>query len=146
MKSNPITIRFVKTVISKGFFTLFLAVVCAAGVHAQVVQASYHAPVTPAVSQPVVTYLGSGDEQMSFNLKYDNVAGTKYLVTVLDSEGEPLFDQVFTDKKFNKTFKVPVEMGKLSFVVRDVKTKLQKKIEVNTERRFVEEVSVTRIN
>jgi len=146
MKRNPITTTVVKTVLCKLFFTFFLAVVCAAGVHAQVVQASYSTPVTPAVSQPVVTYLGSGDEQMSFNLKFDNAGGTKFLVTVLDSEGEILFDQAFTDKKFNKTFRVPTEMGKLSFVVRDMKTKTQKKIEISTERHFVEEVSVTKVN
>lgn len=135
-----------KTVVRNLFFTLFLAVVTAAGARAQVVQASYSTPVAPAVSQPVVTYLGSGDEEMSFNLKYENAAGAKFLVTVIDSEGETLFDQVFTDKKFNKTFRVPAELGKLSFVIRDLRTRTQKKIEVSTERRFVEEVSVTKVN
>jgi hypothetical protein len=128
------------------FFTLFFTVITAAGVSAQAVQASYNTPVTPAASQPVVTYLGSGDEQMAFNMKYENAAGAKFLLTVADSEGEILFDQVFTDKKFNKTFKVPAEIGRLSFVIRDLRTKQLKKIEINTERRFVEEVSVTRVH
>ena len=135
-----------KRVVRNLFVTLFLAVVTAAGVRAQVVQASYSAPVAPAVSQPVVTYLGSGDEEMSFNLKYENIAGAKFLVKVLDSQGEVLFDQVFTDKKFNKTFRVPAELGKLSFVIRDIKTRVQKRVEVSTERRFMEEVSVTKVN
>jgi hypothetical protein len=146
MKSNYVSLPVVKTVVRNLFFTLFLAVVTAAGARAQVVQASYSTPVAPAVSQPVVTYLGSGDEEMSFNLKYENAAGAKFLVTVIDSEGETLFDQVFTDKKFNKTFRVPAELGKLSFVIRDLRTRTQKKIEVSTERRFVEEVSVTKVN
>ena len=135
-----------KTIVRNLFFALFLVVFTAAGVSAQVVQTSYSAPVVPAVSQPVVTYLGSGDEEMSFNLKYENVSGSKFLVSVVDNEGEVLFDQVFTDKKFNKTFRVPVELGKLSFVIRDLKTKEQKRVNVSTGRRFVEEVSVTRVN
>jgi len=146
MKSNYVNSGFLKTVVRNLFFALLLAVITAAGATAQAVQASYSVPVTPAVSQPVVVYLGSGDEQMAFNMKYENAAGTKFLLTVRDSEGEILFDQVFTDKKFNKTFKVPAEMGKLSFVIRDLKTKQQQKIEINTERRFVEEVSVTKVN
>ena len=145
MKSNYVP-AFLKTVVRNLSFALLLVVITVAGVTAQAVQASYAVPVTPAVSQPVVTYLGSGDEQMSFNMKYENAAGAKFLLTVRDSEGEILFDQVFTDKKFNKTFKVPSEMGKLSFVLRDMKTKQQQTIEINTERRFVEEVSVTRVN
>lgn len=146
MKSNYVNPAFVKNLVRNLFFTLFLTVIAAAGASAQAVQASYNTPVTPAASQPVVTYLGSGDEQMAFNMKYENTAGAKFLLTVVDSDGQVLFDQVFTDKKFNKTFKVPSEIGRLSFVIRDLKTKQLKKIEINTERRFVEEVSVTRVH
>lgn len=146
MKSNYVNPGFVKTIVRNLFFALFLAVMTAAGASAQVVQTSYSTPVTPAVSQPVVTYLGSDEEDMSFNLKYENADGAKFLVTVLDKDGETLFGQVFSDKKFNKTFKVPAELGKLSFVIRDLKTKTQKSVLVSTERRFVEEVSVTKVN
>jgi len=65
-----------------------------------VVQAAYKTPV--ASLAPVVTYLGSANEAMSFNMKYENAAGDKCLVSVLDSDGEVLFDQVFTDKKIQQ--------------------------------------------
>ena len=143
MKSNYVNANSLKTVLRNGFFALSLLVVSARGAHAQAVQATYKTPL--ASMEPVVTYLGTGEELMSFNMKYENAAGDKCLVSVLDSNGEVLFDQVFNDKKFNKTFKVPSDMGKLSFVVRNIKTRAQKKIEINTERRFVEQVSVTRL-
>ncbi len=144
MKSNYVNAGSVKTILSNLSIALLVLVFSAAGAHAQVVPASYTTTL-PAVPEPVVTYLGSGEEEMSFNMKYENAVGDKCRVTVLDSNGEILFDEVFSDKKFNKTFKVPSELGKLTFVVRNMKTKAQKKIDISTERRFVEEVSVTRV-
>ncbi|MBS1563156.1 MAG: hypothetical protein JST39_02155 [Bacteroidetes bacterium] len=135
-----------KTIVLNLSLALVIAVASFAGASAQARQASFTTVAEPATSQPVVTYLGSGEEQMSFNLRYENLSGTKFLLTVLDDSGEVLFDQVFTDKKFSKTFKVPSDLGKLSFVIRDLRTKEQKKVLVSTERRFVEEVSVTRLN
>ncbi|HSC38053.1 MAG TPA: hypothetical protein VLD19_09290 [Chitinophagaceae bacterium] len=143
MKSNYVNANSLKTVLRNGFFAVSLVLVSAIGAHAQVVQAAYKTPV--ASLAPVVTYLGSADEAMSFNMKYENAAGDKCLVSVLDSNGEVLFDQVFTDKKFNKTFQVPSDMGKLSFVVRNIKTRTLKRVEVSTERHFVEEISVTKL-
>ena len=144
MKSNYVNAGSVKTFLRNLSIALLVLVFSAAGAHAQVVPASYTTTL-PAVPEPAVTYLGSGEDDMSFNMKYENAAGDKCLVMVLDSNGEILFDQVFTDKKFNKTFKVPSGLGKLTFMVRNMKTRAQKKIDISTERRFVEEVSVTRV-
>jgi hypothetical protein len=144
MKSNYVNASSVKTVLRNLFFALSVLIFSSASVHAQAVRASY-TTAAPAPLEPVVTYLGSGEEEMSFNMKYDNASGERCVVTILDSNGEILFDQVFADKKFNKTFKVPSELGNLTFVVRNIKTRAQKKIAISTERRFVEEVSVTKV-
>ena len=142
MNRNYVNANSMKTVLRNAFFAVTVLVCSSMAARAQAVQAAY---TTPAVIAPVVTYLGSGDDQMSFNMKYDNASGGKFFVIVKDSEGEVMFNQSFKDKTFNKTFKVPADMGKLSFVVRDVTSKTEKKIEISTERRFVEEVSVTRV-
>jgi hypothetical protein len=73
--------------------------------------------VVSAKSTPVpkdlatVNYIGSTDDQLSFLMNYENESGEKFIVTILDSRGESLFEGVFSDKKFSRIFKVPTEAG-----------------------------------
>lgn len=130
----------VKTIVINVFFVSFLSILSVMNVNAQ--KAGDTAGSAPAA----INYLGASNDQMSFNLKYENVKGERYAVTISDSEGNILFDASYSDKKFNKTFKVPAEIGNLTFVISDAKNKAEKKFAVTTERRIVEEVYVTKSN
>jgi hypothetical protein len=89
-----------------------------------------------------VNYIGSVDDQLSFLMNYENKSGEKFVVSILDSRGESLFEGVFSDKKFSRIFKVPSEAGNTTFVISDFKNKNEKKFQVTSVRRLVEEVVV----
>jgi hypothetical protein len=74
-----------------------------------------------------VNYIGSVDDQLSFLMNYENKSGEKFVVSILDSRGESLFEGVFSDKKFSRIFKVPSEAGNTTFVISDFKNKNEKK-------------------
>jgi len=105
-------------------------------------QKSTDSSITPAS----VSYLGYMNDQLSFLLSYETRGGEKYSVTITDAEGHALFSQVFTEKKFNKIFKTPSDNGNLTFIISNPKRKEEKKFQVSTERRMVEEFSITKVN
>jgi hypothetical protein len=92
-----------------------------------------------------VKYLGSSDDAVLFKVSYDNPTSSKFLVIVLDGEGNELYQASFRDKKFDKRFKLPKsDKNKLTFVIRNMKEiELKETFEVNT--RYVEDVVVTKI-
>jgi hypothetical protein len=137
MKNNYVNAISVKTIFRNVFFVSFFTVLTVMGANAQKVADTVNSIAS-------VTYLGSANEQMSFGLKYENETGEKYVITILDSEGVTLFDGSFSEKNFNKTFKVPVEIGNLTFIISNYKNRAEKKFSVTTERRLVEEVYVTK--
>jgi uncharacterized lipoprotein YajG len=92
-----------------------------------------------------VKYLGSSDDAMLFNVSFDNPDGKKFSIIVLDEDGSQLFQEVYTEKKFSKRFKLPkADKNKLTFVIRDFKgADMKQTFEINT--RFVEDVVVTKL-
>lgn len=142
MKRINVNSGSMKNTVRNFFFVLSIVVASAVSANAQ--QAFYASNANPGVA--AVTYLGSEGDQMSFRLKFDNESGEKFAVTIVDSDGTVLFDEIFNDKKFNKVFKTPAEIGKLTFSISNPKNKSQKKIEISTEKRLVEEVYVTKVD
>jgi hypothetical protein len=92
-----------------------------------------------------VKYLGNSEDAVLFNISYSNPNSSKFFVTVLDAEGTTIYQGSFTDKKFDKRFRLPVsEKNKLTFVIRNAKAvELKETFEINT--RYVEDVVVTKI-
>ena len=92
-----------------------------------------------------VKYLGNSEDAVLFNVSYDNPNSNKFFVSVLDGEGTTIYQGSFTDKKFDKRFKLPVtEKNKLTFIIRNAKAiELKETFEINT--RYVEDVIVTKI-
>jgi len=99
----------------------------------------------PGDKVPAVKYLGTSADAVLFNVSVDNPAGTKFIVTLLDEDNTPLFQEVYTDKKFDKRFKLPKsEKNKLTFVIRNFKdADVKESFEINTQ--YVEDVVVTRL-
>jgi hypothetical protein len=92
-----------------------------------------------------VKYLGNSEDAVLFNISYNNPNKNKFFVSVLDAEGTTIYQGSFTDKKFDKRFRLPVtEKNKLTFVIRNAGTiELKETFEINT--RYVEDVIVTKI-
>ncbi len=124
----------VKSVIRNTFFVSVLTM-------ASVLVVSAKSTAVPK-DLATVNYIGSTDDQLSFLMNYENESGEKFIVTILDSRGESLFEGVFSDKKFSRIFKVPTEAGNTTFVISDFKNKNEKKFQVTSVRRIVEEVVV----
>ncbi|HTQ64430.1 MAG TPA: hypothetical protein VMI12_06505 [Puia sp.] len=99
----------------------------------------------PGDKVPVVKYLGTSEDAVLFNVSLENPTGTKFIVMVLDEDNTPLFQEVYTDKKFDKRFKLPKsEKNKLTFVIRNFKdADIKESFEINTH--YVEDVVVTKL-
>jgi len=89
-----------------------------------------------------VSFIGSENSELSFSMIYENEAAEKFYITILDAEGIILFEGIYNDKKFNKIFKLPSEIGAITFVIRGQKSRFEKKFKVTTEYRIAEEVFV----
>jgi hypothetical protein len=103
-----------RNIILNMFLTAILSVISFAGANAQKTQATATTPVN------TVTYIGTVDEHVNFLVNYDNEANEKFVVIV----------------------SVPVDFGNVTFTIAAYKNKADKKFQVVTERRVVEEVIV----
>ena len=93
-----------------------------------------------------IEYLGSDDEMFLFNVHYNNTKGDKFIIEVLESSDNVLFKEIYTDKEFNKKFKIPKDLEKLSFVIKGVKDKSKQVFLVNSSLRTYHDVVVRRVN
>jgi len=121
---------------------LTLGVLLFTGVAVTEVQA---ATINPGEKNTEVKYVGVSGDAVLFNVSVDNPTGSKFSVIVLDEDGTKIFQEIYTDKKFDKIFKLPKsEKNKLTFVIRNFKTAdVTQTFEINT--RFVEDVIVTKL-
>ncbi len=94
--------------------------------------------------QNSLTYAGTVDGHMNFLLNYDNELGEKFFVLIADSNGKVFFEEVYAEKKFNRIFSIPVEAGNITLTITSFKSKNEKRFQVTTERRLVEEVTVSK--
>lgn len=107
---------------------------------------SVHArPIGPIEKAAEVKFLGVSGDAVLFNVSVENPTGAKFSVIVLDEDGSELFHEIYSDKKFDKRFKLPkTDKHKLTFVVRNYKdADLRQAFEINT--RYVEDVVVTKL-
>jgi hypothetical protein len=93
-----------------------------------------------------VKYTGvDANNQLSFNVKYLNPAGSTFTLVVLDEAGETLFKAFYDNRSFNKTFKLPKsEVNKVTFVIEDSKNGVKEKFTVNVKTSVKEEVIVSK--
>jgi ssRNA-specific RNase YbeY (16S rRNA maturation enzyme) len=103
---------------------------------------SANAQSTKVSSPNNITYIGTVDEHVNFLLNYENETNEKYVMIVTDANGRVLFEEVYADKKLTKIYSVPVEYGNVTFTITAYKNKSDKKFQVTTERRLIEEVIV----
>lgn len=104
--------------------------------------------VDPVEETAAVKYIGSEAQTMLFNVKYNNVNASKFIVTIKDQDGITLFQSSFTDAVFDKKFSLPkgTDASKLIFTISDKKNNYSESFEVSTETRVVEDVLVKKVN
>jgi ssRNA-specific RNase YbeY (16S rRNA maturation enzyme) len=125
-----------RNIIMNLFLSAILSVISFAGANAQKTQSAATSPVN------TLTYVGTADEHVNFLLNYDNEANEKFVVIVSNASGKTLFEEVYTARKLTKIFSVPVDFGNVTFTVAAYRNKSDKKFQVSTERKVVEEVII----
>jgi len=95
-----------------------------------------------------VKYVGSTEGQPLFNVLYHNGTGARFSIRVLDNEGNQLFLGSYTEKNFDKKFRMEgtETNGKLVFIIRNYKDNSVQSFEVNSNTRLVEDVEVKEVN
>lgn len=82
-----------------------------------------------------------------FNVLYTNASGSRFSVAVLDEYGNQLYQNFYSDRKFDKKFKLadPESFGKLTFVIRNYGDNSVQRFEVDSDNRLVEDVEVKEV-
>jgi hypothetical protein len=94
-----------------------------------------------------VKYFPDTQGQGIFNVQYNNVGGNRFTVCVLDADGNQLYQNIYTDKKFDKNFRLadPDGYGKLIFVIQNLVDKSVQRFEVEASSHLVEDVDVREV-
>jgi hypothetical protein len=91
-----------------------------------------------------VKYIPAKEGRGVFNVVYDNPEGSRFLLQILDEDGNQLYQSAFTDKKFSRNFQLadPDSYNKLVFVIRNLNDKSSRRWEVSTKTQVIEDVNV----
>ena len=118
----------------------FLALMLTCNVYA--VAQPFGDPIVKAAS---VKHISTTDDKIVFQLSLDNEAGERFTVSIRDMAGHTLFQDTYSEKKFDKkfVFDKSENIGKLTFVLRSLKDNQSQVFEINTVSRIVENVDVT---
>ena len=109
--------------------------------------ASLQAQSTETVTPVAIKHIGNTSETMNFQVKYDNESGSKFAVVVRDQDNNILYQEYYSDKRFDKKFSLPkVDNNKVIFQIKNVKDNSLQTFEVNTNTKLVEEVIVKRVD
>ena len=86
------------------------------------------------------------NDDLCFNVKFDNPVGNNITLTVLTEEGEHLFKSNFSDKKFDKKFVLLKDAGvyKLTFLFQSGKEVYKESFDINIITREIADIVVKR--
>src|ERR1700744_2060820 len=88
-----------------------------------------------------VKYFFRQEGEGIFNVKYDNATGSRFSLVVLDADGDQLYQNVYTEKNFEKNFKLadPESFRKLVFIIRNLNDNTTQRFTVEAVSHEVEE-------
>jgi hypothetical protein len=94
-----------------------------------------------------VKYIPAKEGRGVFNVVYNNPEGSRFVLQILDQDGNQLYQNVFADKKFTKNFQLadPDSYNKLVFVIRNLDDKSSQRWEVSTNTQLIEDVNVREV-
>ena len=95
-----------------------------------------------------VTYLGTQDDMIVFNVSYPNPDGTRFQLTVKDQDGSTLYQNTFTDRSFYKQFRLPkTDKDRIVFLFHNNSdADIVRTFEVNINSRLVREIAIKKLN
>lgn len=96
----------------------------------------------------MVKYMGTVNDQVVFQLSYDNNEGEPFFLTVKDADGNILYTAKYSDKNFSKQFRFDKDeftSDGVSFTVTPQNEKASQTFKVATNSRVVENVVVTKL-
>src|SRR4051794_26276783 len=113
---------------------------------------SFSAMAAPATSkngksdksaQNYIQYVGTTDENIVFNVKYDNADAAKFDLIIKNENGDIVYQQTFNDKNFDKKVMLVKEPGdaRLTFIIKGADTYKQS-FDISTVTRTVEDIVV----
>lgn len=122
--------------------------ILAAAIAAVTIPATAGTPsVDPVEKAASVKYIGTQNQVLLFNVKYNNAASSKFFVTIKTEDGTTLYQSAFSDNSFDKNFSLPkAETGKIIFTISDKKNSYSESFEITTETRVVEDVVIKKVN
>ena len=99
----------------------------------------------PIVKEATVKHISTTNEKIIFQLSLENETGERFGVSIKDEQGNIIFQNIYSEKKFDKKFILDKSetIGKLTFIVRSLKDNQTQAFEVNTTSRLIENVNVT---
>jgi len=94
-----------------------------------------------------VRYIVGSDGAYLFNVVYNNISNSRFSVVILDADGNQLFQSQYSDKKFDKKFRLaqPEEFAGLTFIIRNLADNSVQRFEVDANSRLVEDVEVKEV-
>lgn len=94
-----------------------------------------------------VKYIAGKDGDILFNVVYNNATGQRFSLIVLDEFGNEIYQNSFSDKKFDRKFKLadPESTNKLTFVIRNYGDNSVQRFQVDASNRMIEEVEVKEV-
>jgi hypothetical protein len=98
-----------------------------------------------SASNAEVKYVNNMAGDFVFNVVYDNATGSRFSLRVLDTDGYQLFQCFYSDKKFDKKFKITDAEGKFTFIIKNYQDNSTQRFEVNSNTRLVEDVEVKEV-
>ncbi len=126
--------------------TLSVMATIRAGAQAVAVAAIAPAAAKGATTTAAVKHLGNPPGSAVFQVLYDNPSGEKFTVTIRDIDGSTLYQDSYTDRKFDKKYQLPKEQAeKLKFIIKGTKTNQVQTFEVNSSTRVIEELVVRKV-
>lgn len=95
-----------------------------------------------------IKYTGLDKNELhAFSVHYNNVTGGTFSVQILNENGESLFIGRYSDKVFEKTFKLSKQdIESVQFVFRDEKSNTRERYFIKIVSQIVEDIQVNRIN
>lgn len=136
----------------KHSFKIFMKRIAGAAMVAMLISINTNAATIPAdtaliETRAAVRYIGTDNGSYLFNVVYNNENGEKFSVRIADSGGNILFTQTYTDKKFDKRFRLLKQDidGKLNFTIKNLKDNSAQTFQVTTTEQVVEDVVVTKV-
>jgi hypothetical protein len=95
-----------------------------------------------SASTAEVKYVDNKEGAYVFNVIYDNAAGSRFSLRVLDEQGNQLYQSFFSDKKFDKKFMITETEGQFTFIIRNYQDNSIQRFEVNSNTHLVEDFEV----